>query len=382
MKEISWDPKLPGFGLRTRNGKRSWVFQYKIGDKHRRIKIGGAELSREQARKLAQAQKGRLASAKLGHGIDPATERDDRKRATTTHIRSFAAVIPTYLDARRGSLKPATYEAQDRHLNRHWAALHGLALAGVTRADVAASLTAITKAKGPIAANRARSTLSKFYAWAIGEGLCDHNPVIGTNKRDENDPRERSLSDAEAARIWLAAPDNDYGRIVKLILLTGCRRTEVGDLKWSEIDLLDARTITLPRDRTKNHQEHVVPLSDPALDVLMERERNGDYVFGRTELAGFSGWSKSKTEFDKLVKLQPWTLHDLRRTVRTGLGKLGVAPHIAEATLNHLPPKLIRTYDRNTYADEKRAALDQWATHLKTIVAQATGANVTALKKR
>lgn len=382
MKEISWDPKLPGFGLRTRNGKRSWVFQYKIGDKHRRIKIGGPVLSREQARKLAQAQKGRLASAKLGHGIDPATERDDRKRTTTTHIRSFAAVIPTYLDARRGSLKPATYEAQERHLNKHWAALHGLPLAGITRADVAASLTAITKDKGPIAANRARSTLSKFYAWAIGEGLCDHNPVIGTNKRDENDPRERSLSDAEAAKIWLAASDSDYGRIVKLILLTGCRRTELGDLKWSEIDL-GARTITLPRDRTKNHQEHVVPLSDPAIEILTGIERrNGNYVFGRTELAGFSGWSKSKTEFDQLVKLQPWTLHDLRRTVRTGLGKLGVAPHIAEATLNHLPPKLIRTYDRNTYAAEKRAALDQWATHLKTIVAQATGANVTALKKR
>ena len=79
---------------------------------------------------------------------------------------------------------------------------------------------------------------------------------------------------------------------------------------------------------------------------------------------------------------EPWTVHDLRRTVRTGLGKLGVAPHIAEATLNHLPPKLIRTYDRNKYEAEKRSALDQWATHLKTIVAQATGANVTALKKK
>ena len=78
---------------------------------------------------------------------------------------------------------------------------------------------------------------------------------------------------------------------------------------------------------------------------------------------------------------EPWTLHDLRRTVRTGLGKLGIAPHVAEAVLNHLPPKLIRTYDRNKYESEKRVALDQWATHLKTIVAQATGANVTPLRK-
>jgi hypothetical protein len=90
----------------------------------------------------------------------------------------------------------------------------------------------------------------------------------------------------------------------------------------------------------------------------------------------------SKREFDKALKLEPWTVHDLRRTVRTGLGDLGVQPHIAEAVINHLPPKLIRTYDRNTYTAEKRDALDKWATQLKTIVAQATGANVTAIKRR
>src|SRR5262245_52265974 len=102
---------------------------------------------------------------------------------------------------------------------------------------------------GPVAANRGRAVLSKFFRWAIGEGLCDANPVVGTNVRDENDPRERSLSDTEAAAVWLAAPDSDYGWILKLILLTGCRRAEIGDLKWSEIDF-EARTITLPRERT------------------------------------------------------------------------------------------------------------------------------------
>ena len=105
-------------------------------------------------------------------------------------------------------------------------------------------------------------------------------------------------------------------------------------------------------------------------------------MFGRTRAGGFSGWSKSKDDFDKVVKLkEPWTVHDLRRTVRTGLGELGIQPHIAEAVLNHIPPKLIRTYDRNKYESEKRAALDQWATHLKSVVAQANGANVTALRK-
>jgi hypothetical protein len=110
------------------------------------------------------------------------------------------------------------------------------------------------------------------------------------------------------------------------------------------------------------------------------RRATRDLVFGVGK-GGYSGWSKSKAELDKAAKLkEPWTLHDLRRTVRTGLGKLGVQPHVAEAVLNHLPPKLIRTYDRNTYEAEKRDALDKWASHVKVAIAQATGANVTAIK--
>jgi integrase len=221
-----------------------------------------------------------------------------------------------------------------------------------------------------------------MFTWAIGEGLCDQNPVAGTNKQEENGPRERSLSDVEAAAVWLAAPENDYGRIVRLILLTGCRRKEISWLQWSEIDLKE-KTITLPGERTKNKQTHVVPLSDLAVAILKDipQRANRDFVFG-VGRGGYSGWARSKAEFDALVGLKDWTLHDLRRTVRTGLGKLGVQPHVAEAALNHLPPKLIRTYDRNTYAAEKRDALDKWAAHLTVAVAQATGANVTALKDK
>jgi integrase len=231
------------------------------------------------------------------------------------------------------------------------------------------------KPRPPVTCNRARSTLSATFAWAIGEGLCDANPVIGTNKKIENDPRERSLSDAETAAIWLACPDSDYGRIVRLLLLTGCRRDEIGSLRWSEIDF-ESRTITLAKERTKNGQAHSVPLSDAALTILQSVPQDGDLVFG-----GFGHWSYSKQRLDEVLKFTvPWTLHDLRRTVRTGLGMLGIAPHVAEAVLNHLPAKLIRTYDRNTYANEKRDALNKWANHLAVAVAQASGTNVVKLK--
>jgi integrase len=381
---IDWDDKLPGFGLRTRDGKRSWVYQYKLDGKNHRLKLGGPELSRKQALELANDAKAQLARAKRGIGVDPATERDQRKADVKPRSRgnTLSATIPIYLKAREGSLRKSSHWATKKYLEAYWKPLHDLALTKIGRADVATILADRTKKNGPIAANRARSAISGLFAWAIGEGICETNPVIGTNKRKENGPRERSLSDAEAAAVWLAAPDKDYGRLIKLIVLTGCRRGELGRLKWSEIDL-EARTITLPRERTKNGKEHVVPLSGPAMDILVSiGRREREYVFGRSHGKGFAGWAKAKQDLDAVLTLdQPWTVHDLRRTVRTGLGKLGVQPHIAEATLNHLPPKLIRTYDRNTYADEKRSALDKWASHLKVCVAQATGANVTALRK-
>src|SRR5262249_13482578 len=165
--------------------------------------------------------------------------------------KTLVSLITEYLDARVGSMKPRSYLETKRHLEKHFEPLHNVALTNIARFDVASRVREIAKASGPVAANRARASLSAMFRWAIGEGICDQNLVAGTNKQDENGPRERSLSDAEAAAVWLGAPDNDYGRIVRLILLTGCRRGEIGDLKWSEVDT-KAKTITLPKERTKN----------------------------------------------------------------------------------------------------------------------------------
>ena len=381
---ILWDDDLPGFGLRIRNGKRTWVFQYKIGERQHRIRLGGSELDCNRARQFAESQRGKVSEAKLGHGVDPAIEREKIKAESKPKPKgkTLASLITEYLDAKVDSMRARSYTETKRHLEKHFAPLHNLALANIQRADVAARVREIAKASGPVAANRSRASLSAMFTWAIGEGLCDQNPVAGTNKQEENGPRERSLSDGEAATVWLAAPEDDYGRIVRLILLTGCRRNEISSLQWPEIDL-KAKTITFPGERTKNKQTHIVPLSDAAVAILKDipQRANRDFVFGIGK-GGYSGWANSKAELDELVALkEDWTLHDLRRTVRTGLGKLGVQPHVAEAVLNHLPPKLIRTYDRNTYEAEKRDALDKWASHLTVAIAQATGTNVTALRK-
>jgi integrase len=214
-----------------------------------------------------------------------------------------------------------------------------------------------------------------------GKGHAAGIPWHEAGNRAQQRGLARSVG-AQQGHDLARADNNDYGRIVRLLMLTGCRRVEIGDLRWSEINL-ETRSITLPGSRTKNGREHVVPLCDAAvaiIEAIPRRDRELVFGIGR---GGFNGWAKAKGNIDKLLQFKtPWTLHDIRRTVRTGLGMLGVLPHVAEASLNHLPPKLIRTYDRNTYAAEKRAALELWANHLAIAIAQAPGANVTRLPNK
>lgn len=375
-ERIEFDEAMPGFGLRIRSGdkseSRTFIVQYKIGAKHRRITLGNvSKINLDTAKQEAKRIFGKVATGK-----DPAAEKNAARREASN---TLDAIITEYLEAKKGVLRPATYYATEYYLNRLWKPVHGVSAASATRATIAATTRAIARQNGVVTANRARASLSAMFVWAIGEGKCDANPVIGTNKQEEAAPRDRVLTDEEAAAVWLGLPEGDYGNIVRLLMLTGCRRDEIGGLRWSEYDE-EAKTITLPATRTKNGKAHVVPLSCAALAILkaMPRRAGRDCVFGNG-VAGFAGWSKAKLALDAKVKLVQWTIHDLRRTVRTGLGMLGVAPHVAEAVLNHLPPKLIRTYDRNSYEDEKRKALELWSGHLAVAIGKATGANVTVL---
>jgi integrase len=379
-EHIEFDDEMHGFGLRIRKGShgehRTLIAQYKLGEKHRRITLGNvAKVNFEQARREAK----RIFN-KVGLGQDPAADKVEARRVAS---HTLDAAVAKYLAARQNDMRPATYDQVKHHLEAIWKPLHSLALGGISRAHVAPVVSAVAKERGPVAANRARANLSAFFRWAMGEGLCDHNPVIDTNKQKEDGPRDRALSMAEAAAVWPAAPDNDYGRIVRLLLLTGCRRDEIGALRWSEIDL-EARTITLPGERTKNGRPHVIPLSESAIGILgaLNRRADRDLVFG-FGTGGFSGWSKSKASLAVKLK-EEWTLHDLRRTVATRMADIGVQPHVIEALLNHVSGHkagVAGVYNLSTYAAEKKAALDLWASHLQVAVAQASGANVTALRK-
>ena len=227
----------------------------------------------------------------------------------------------------------------------------------------------IAKTNGRTSAARARANLAAMFGWAMGEALCDANPVIGTNDpADGIKPRARVLSDAELVVVWNAAGNEDFGRIVKLLILTGARRQEIGSLRWSDIDF-DAGTLTIPAERAKNGQALELPLPATPIGILRATPHRRNYVFGTTGL-GFTGWSIATDAFRRRLTrtLEPFTLHDLRRTFRTGLGRLGVPPHVAELLINHVKGGVQAVYDRYSYEGEKRAALALWADHVTAAV--------------
>jgi integrase len=386
-----WDDDVGGFGLRLREGgSRTWVFQFKIGLKHRRMSLGSATAipvadARETAAQL---------HALVKQGKDPAGMKiENQARA----VETFEAVYPEFLQHQRtrtrkngtAGLKPRSLEEATRHLETHCKPLHGLRLDAVDQPQVAALLTTVAKVNGPIASNRVRSTLSAFFNWSMraGKMRIAVNPAAFTNRSEEH-KRDRVLAPHELRSIWDALPPagDAYGDIVRLLMLTGQRRDEIGAVCWSEMTKDNA--ILLPPERTKNSRPHLVPLSASARKIPEARPRiaKRDLVFGKGE-GGFSGWSSCKKRLDKAIAkarkeaglqpMKPWVLHDLRRTMDTLMheskkdGGLAIAPHIVEAVINHISGHKADVAGVNnwaTYASEKRDALNRWGAHLMAIV--------------
>ena len=372
---IYFDDTLPGFGLRLRaSGKRTWIAQYRVGSRQRRITLGTWEtLTPEEARRHA-----RDVLAKVHLGQDPQLE---KKTARAKSTETIGAAINQFLsDYAEPNYRPKTLAEVKRALLTAWKPLHELPFDKISRALIAERLSELRKTSGPVAANRARSYLSTFFSWALQMGLTETSPLIGTSKGTREEARDRVLSDEELADIWRHTGNSDYGTIVRLLMLTGQRREEVGGMLWSELNL-EKKLWTIPKERTKNKLAHDVPLTDTAITLLAERVIAPDrgHVFGRLD-SPFSGWSKAKLALDARIAadrkkdgrnpMLAWRLHDLRRTAATRMADLGVQPHVIEAVLNHISGHrsgVAGIYNRATYAAEKRAALDLLGSHIGRI---------------
>ena len=362
------DPRsgVPGLCLRVREGgSRTFIIRWRQGQFQRRATIGKVGvLSLDEARKAA-----RKALVGIDEGNDPVAVRA-KSRADSKLI--FETLAREYLDVRVRDMKPGSLDQCQRHLLKCFKPLHRLAIGKINRATISVELRAIANKSGPVQADRARSTLSAMFGWCVGEGILEANPVFGTNKQSKAKSRERILTDDELVAVWTAAPASDFGRIVKLLMLTGQRREEIAALQRAEIG---DGVLALPAARTKNSRAHDVPLSPQALTVLGDQpQRVGrEHVFGEGE-GGFSGFSSAKDRLDKASGVTDWTLLDLRRTMATRMADLGVQPHVIEAILNHVSGHkagVAGVYNRSTYAAEKRAALDLWGAHVQTLLARA-----------
>jgi integrase len=366
---IVFDDDITGFGIRLRDGgSRTWVYQYRIGSKQRRMVLGSAK---SVPLKLARENAGKL-EAKVRLGGDPAM---DKETARQEADNTLGALVDKYLEARKSVWRPRSEIEVRRHLTNHARPLHRLPITSVGQRDVATLLGSIANNSGNVTSNRVRASLYAFFGWVIREGvrLPEGNVVSYTNVREEKS-RDRVLSDAELKAIWAACLDDYSGAIIKLLMLTGQRVNEIAALRWDEVH---DDQIVLPAERTKNDRAHIVPLSDAAKAILTAFNGRGRIcVFGRDD-TGFQGLGYAKPRLDARIAkangkpLPHWTPHDLRRTVATRMADLGVQPHIIEAVLNHVSGHkggVAGIYNRATYDKEKREALNLWAEHLLAVI--------------
>jgi integrase len=304
---------------------------------------------------------------------------------------TFIGIANLYLDRKRLTIRPSSFARIERHLRLYSQPLHHLRLADISRRMIAQRLAEVETNSGSISRNRVRASLSAMFAWAIKEGLVEVNPVTGTGRATENS-RHRTLSPGELAQILKCLPftpryprahsqSQEFGEIVRLLILTGQRREEIGGLRWSEVDL-DRQMIVLPPERTKNNQLHELPLSKRAWEIIERRdmmvmmpkieaaitgkpkgEPRGEFVFGRR----FNSWSWNKSVLDKQVGIPPWTIHDIRRSVATLMAEIGILPHIVEAILNHISGHragVAGVYNRAKYQTQMREALEEWGEYV------------------
>ena len=366
---IHFDDSLPGFGLRLRRSGdkvlRSWVAQYKRAGATRRVLLGSADLI--SAGKAREAAKTVL--AKVAQGEDPQAERVERRQKDRLTLRS---VVEQFLADKDEAVRPRTLGELTRYLTgSHFKPLHGMPVDTVSRKDIAARLVVIKREHGVVTAQRARTALSSMYTWAMRQGLAENNPTINAGDLPTSKPRERVFADQELVKIWNAC-DRPYGydRIVRLLILTGTRRQEVGGMVQDEIE---DGVWTIPAERTKNGRAHKLPLMPMAADIIASVPRmvSREQLFG-TRGTGFGGWSRCKEDLDKRCGVTDWRLHDIRRTVATRMADIGVLPHIIEAVLNHYSghkagPAGI--YNRSVYEREVRAALALWEDYIRTLAA-------------
>jgi integrase len=376
---FAFDALTKGLSVRLRGTSKTYVCGYSIGGRRPKVTLGDvASMTLQEARDEA----GEILRA-ARKGIDIGAERKAARAAAAIKAYTLGDLVRDYLtDHAEPRQRPSTLADTRRHLNVHLKALHAMPLADVTRRAVAAELLRISRSKSPIRANCVRANLSAMFAWGIRAGLCDANPVVGTIRHEQNS-RDRVLSLAELRAVWAAAvkDDSPHARILRVLMLTACRRQEIAGARWDE---LDGDTLRLPAERCKTGKARDVAVVPEALAIIESMPRTGPYIFGANGQTPFGAWSTGRRRLDRLVQLErAWVVHDLRRSVATQLAELGIAPpHVISVVLGHegaVQNPVTAIYNRANYLREARTALERWTA---LFIGDANTTNVVRLKRR
>jgi integrase len=388
--KLVFDDEQKGLAVRvTAAGSKSYLAQYTLGGQRKRVPLGNCDaLSLADARAAVCAIMGKVAN-----GVDTAAERkaaaDAAKAEAERQHLTMALLVDTWKTLHL-THKRERYAAEAvRALQLAFAAQWNRPAEDLDRTAVVRVLDAMAKAGSVAMASRTAAYGRACYQWAMKRGTIAVNPFAALPSMGEAPKRDRVLADGELAEIWRSAAQmsGPFGPMVQFLILTGQRREEVGGLTWEEISD-DLSVWTLPGSRAKNKTDHLIPLSEPAREILRSLPRSGALVFPG-EVGVFQGWSKAKTRLDGLLSAagQPvgaWRLHDLRRTLATGLQRLGVRLEVTEAVLNHVSGSrsgIVGVYQRHTWGPEKRAALDAWGEHVMTLVdGRAAAGNVVQMR--
>lgn len=403
--QFLWDEEVPGFGLKvTPAGNKLFVLQYRMGGRGspaRRYKIGDyghwtPDGAREEAKRLRRDY--------VDKGIDPLSARDERRQVSS--VLAFGPYVDRFLADYAKRNRKASYDDAEAVFRLHLRPFFkSKPLPSIGRSDLAALFDTLPPERVALR-RKVYALLSRMLRWAVGRGDLDRSPLEGFEVPPAPLSRDRVLKDAELRLAWLAAGNLGYpfGPLYRLLMGTGQRREEVSGLDWKELHRANGEW-HLPASRAKNGIAGIIHLS-PLMVAELDRIAGGNkwprqgLVFTTTGSTAVSGYSRGKSRLDKQmldltrneaeqagedprhVEIEPWRVHDLRRTLATGLQRLGVRFEVTEAILNHVSGSksgVAGVYQRHDWRAEKRDALNAWAVHVERVITGSNETNVVQL---
>ena len=370
-----------GFGVRVGARSKTFFVSYRAGGRKRRYTIGRfPAMSLKEARQQARIRQ--------ANELDPGRLREQERS-----LKNFTGLVAKFKEAYQSQVREKTWSEYSRQLDTLCNGEKGfepwgeLPISEITRSRV--KLYLVKKAeKAPFASNRVRAVLSKLFTWANDMELIEVNPLSGVKPVAKERSRDRVLKHDEIRRIWNAVGQEQpvVSAYFRMLFLTGLRRSEVLSAEWSNIDF-EKGVWSVPRTATKSGFELSVPITDAMreiLDALHAFSGSTPFVFasfyGPGEPRPIVGTSKTKRRIATRSGVEGWRGHDIRRTVTSELGEMGVPENVQRALLGHRIPGALHHYQRGTYSLQKREALERWAERLQEIVS--TEPAVIAFKRK